>query len=332
MSRIRVFKALTAVLILNVMVFAFVSGCDDNNGGGGGMNCCQFAESCQENIGQQNCTDQGGVFVQNAQCVVDPDLGLGLCIPVATPTPVPTPSPTPTPIVTPTPTPTATATPTPTPTPIVSPTPTPTPTGPPTCEDVPARMDDAFFEQFAVTYTGEAEVMVCDSGDNADIPCGSDADCPPDGQCVPGEPIQIVKVLTSDLTPPLEPLCTLVLNTEFMFMGLSINVAITTTGVITMDGSMCIFDGADATVMVLGMNVDATIVSGSATLSGDGQLLSLAETVVDVGPPLDMQVSVPAVGPCTCESVEPIVQEVRVQEAQRIHSEKMKELGIDMGN
>jgi len=292
MSKVQVFKALIAVLILNVMVFAFVTGCDDNDGGGG-MNCCQFLETCEGNIGQQNCADQEGEFVQNAQCFED----VGLCIAVATPTPTPTPSATPTPTPAATPTPTPTATPTPTPTPTVSPTPTPTPTA--SCETVPDRMDDEFFELNAVTYIGE---VVIDE-----------------------EPVEVVKVLTADLTP-FVPECMIVVNTEIM----GIPATVPLTGVISEDGTMCTFDGTDTVIMTGIGNLNAMIISGSATLSAGGQELSLSVIMADVEE-IGVQ-SIGPVGPCTCQSVEPIAPEARTEDALRIHGEKMEELGIGTGN
>ncbi|MGB7293582.1 MAG: hypothetical protein WBD99_15545, partial [Thermodesulfobacteriota bacterium] len=292
MSRMQVFKALIAVLILNVMVFAFITGCDDEDGGGG-MTCCQILETCQGNIGQQNCTDQGGEFFQNAQCFED----VGLCIAEATPTPTPTATATPTPAGSPTPTPTASPTPTPTgsptPTPTASPTPTPTPV-PGACEGVPDRMDVEFFEQNAVTYIGSFL----------------------------GEPI--VKVLTADLTPP-PPLCTIVVNGVFG----GISGIITLTGVIEADGVTCTFDGDETILEAEGVVFDVTITSGSAMLSPNGQELSTSQIVgvlflngMNLG-----EFDVDPIGPCTCTSVEPINQGARTEDAQRIHSEKMEELG-----
>jgi hypothetical protein len=168
-------------------------------------------------------------------------------------------------------------------------------------DGVPDRMDDEFFEQNAVTYTGEFEV---------------------DG----GETVEIVKVLTSDLTPP-APLCTIVINTVVM----GIPATLTLVGVIEEDGVTCTFDGSDTTIETSLGNFDAMIISGFATLSDDGQVLSLSEIVADVEQPIGVQ-TVPAVGPCNCVSVEPIVQEARTQDAQRMHREKMIELGIEIGN
>jgi hypothetical protein len=173
--------------------------------------------------------------------------------------------------------------------------PTPTPLS---CGDVPDRMDDEFFEQNAVTYAGEV--------------------------LVDEETVEIVKVLTSDLTPP-KPQCTIVINTEVM----AIPATLTLTGVIEEDGVTCTFDGAD-TIIETGLgDFAAMIISGSATLSNDGQVLSLSEIVADVEG-LGEQ-TVPAAGPCNCVSVEAIVQEARTQDAQRLHRKKMTELGIEMG-
>ena len=242
MSRKQVFKALIAVLILNVMVFAFVTGCDDKDGGGG-MNCCQFLETCEGSIGQQNCADQGGDFVQNAQCFDD----VGLCIAVATPTPTPTPSATPTPAPTPTPTPTASPTPTPTPTVSPTPTPTPTPTPAPTCGGIPtpARFDDLFFMTNLVAYECTSE-----AGD-------------------------ATLVVSSEDTPG-GPFCMIALDTMIM----EIPVMGTITAPITPDGSMCIFD--DTEFVVTNLPIDPIpIVSGKATLSEDGQTLETTEIIVE---------------------------------------------------
>lgn len=173
------------------------------------------------------------------------------------------------------------------------------PPTPLSCDDVPGRMDDEFFEQNAVTYTGEALV----------------------GE----ETVQIVKVLTSELTPP-EPLCTIVINTEVM----TIPATLTLTGVIEEDGVTCTFDGTDTIIDTGLVGLAAMIISGSATLSNDGQFLSLSEIAADVAG-LGEQ-TVPAAGPCTCISVKPIVQETRTQDAQRMHSENMEELGIETRN
>jgi hypothetical protein len=160
-------------------------------------------------------------------------------------------------------------------------------------------MDDEFFELNAVTYIGE---VVVDE-----------------------EPVEVVKVLTSDLTP-LVPECMIVINTEIM----GIPATLTLTGVIEEDGVTCTFDGT-ATVIMTGIgNFDAMIISGFATLSASGQELSLSVIVADVEE-IGMQMIGP-VGPCTCQSVEPIDQEARTEDAQRIHQEKMEELGIGTGN
>ncbi len=94
MSRIRVFKALVAVLFLNVAVFVFISGCDDNNGGRK-INCCEFLDFCQAgtDVTANSCSQDGGAFFPNQQCSID----TGNCQPFATPTPTPTASPTPQP-------------------------------------------------------------------------------------------------------------------------------------------------------------------------------------------------------------------------------------------
>jgi hypothetical protein len=159
-------------------------------------------------------------------------------------------------------------------------------------------MDDVFFEQNAVTYTGQFE----------------------------GEPV--VKVLTADLTPP-PPLCMIVVNGVFA----SISGTITLTGAIGADGVTCTFDG-DETILVTEFgDLPVTITSGSATLSDNGQALStsLIEGVLEIqGMPFDFDVA--PIGPCTCVSVEPINQGARTEDAQRIHWEKMEELGIDLGN
>lgn len=169
----------------------------------------------------------------------------------------------------------------------------------PTCDDVPDRMDDEFFEQNAVTYTGEA--------------------------LVDEETVEIVKVLTSDLTPP-EPLCTIVINTEVM----GIPATLTLTGVIEEDGVTCTFDGTD-TIIETGLgDFTALVISGSATLSNDGQILSLSEIAADVEGIGEQ--TVPAPGPCTCTSVESIDQDARTQDAQKIHNNKMKELEIEACN
>jgi hypothetical protein len=161
-------------------------------------------------------------------------------------------------------------------------------------------MDDEFFELNAVTYVGE--------------------------EVIDEEPVEVVKVLTADLTP-LEPLCTIVVNTVVM----GIPATVTLTGVISEDGTMCTFDGTDTILMLEGVgNFPAMIISGSATLSDSGQALSLSAIVADVDPFGEQMI--PAVGPCTCQSVEPIDEGARTEDAQRIHQKKMEELGIGTGN
>ena len=302
MSRKQVFKALIAVLILNVVIFALVTGCDDEDGGGR-MNCCQFLETCEGNIGQQNCTDEGGEFVQNAQRFEDVEL----CIAVATPTPTPTPSATPTPAPTPTPTPTPTASPTPTPTPTVSPTPTP---GPPDCDDVPGDISDEFFQQNAVTYTGQIIVNE--------------------------EPVDVIKVLTSDGN-----VCTLVFNTVVVVdtpLGPAEINQITLMGPINGGGATCTFDETEANAVgvfltepPLPFDTTIEIATGNGTLSVDGQMLTLSNLgIVNIDPPPDV-VELDDLT-CNCESVEPVNQGARTEDAQRIHGEKVGELGIGTGN
>ena len=75
-------------------------------------------------------------------------------------------------------------------------------------------------------------------------------------------------------------------------------------------------------------NLSATIISGDAMLSEDGQTLSLSDIVAlveTIG-----QQTIPGFE-CTCESVESLLllQETRTEEVQRIHREKMEELGIE---
>jgi hypothetical protein len=164
---------------------------------------------------------------------------------------------------------------------------------------VPDRMDDVFFEQNAVTYIGEFEDAA------------------------------FVKVLTADLTP-LEPLCTIVANGQFS----GINGTITLTGVIEADGVTCTFDGTDTILETPAFDFDVMITSGAAILSANGQELSTSAimgTLELEGMPLG-EFDVLPIGPCICDSVVPVNQGARTEDAQRIHSEKMEELGIDLGN
>ncbi|MGB7293638.1 MAG: hypothetical protein WBD99_15825, partial [Thermodesulfobacteriota bacterium] len=65
--------------------------------------------------------------------------------------------------------------------------------------------------------------------------------------------------------------------------------------------------------------------------SGEALSTSLIEGFFEIGmEPVNFDVA--PIGPCTCVSVEPIDQGARTEDAQRIHSEKMEELGIDLGN
>jgi hypothetical protein len=101
-------------------------------------------------------------------------------------------------------------------------------------------MDDQFFQQNAVTYTGEVNM----------------------------DPVE--KTLTSD-----GMLCTIDIVATITGLG---NVMGTLMGEISMDGTMCDFAGTTFEVTDPVMLV-IEIVSGQATLSSGGQTLSLSDIV-----------------------------------------------------
>jgi hypothetical protein len=322
-------KMFSCIMLASFLAALFIGvlACDIENQGGEKVNCCQFVDSCRDGVGlsEAQCNADGGDFLPNAQCFED----VGLCLgvePTPTPAPTPTPGPTPTPQPSPTPGPTPTPQPSPTPEPSPTPTPAPSPTpAPPTCEDVPDRMDDPFFTNSnAVTYEGTAVPNICDGGTNDGLPCQDDEDCPPDGQCVEGDPVDVVAVLTAEITPD-GPFCMIALNTAFPGIG---NVAGTLTGPITPDGTMCIFDGTTFQVTVP-IAIGVAVVTGKATLDG-GEVLTVTDFVI-VNPLDMMEVPIPD-STLTCVSVTPINDVAKTQEIQIIHREKLDELGIEIGN
>ncbi len=188
--------------------------------------------------------------------------------PRPTPSPTPTagpPTPTPVPTVTPVPTPTPTGGPTPSPTPIASPTPTPTPTPePPDCEDVPSRFDDDFLEQFIVTYLGET-----------------------------GMSEEVLALLTKEGAS-----CQIAISTVVPNIG---DVAGTLMGNITPDGTMCDFAGTTFE-LILPVETSLDIISGKATLSDGGNVLTFSDIVVIIN---NDEVEIAGVE-TTCQLVEPL--------------------------
>ena len=139
---------------------------------------------------------------------------------------------------------------------------------------------------------------------------------------------EVVKVLTSDGTD-----CTIVINTMITIetpFGLVTITQITLMGpIISPDGTMCDFAGTSAEVVTdVAGTLTVEIVSGKATLSPDGKMLSLSDIeIVDPANPPDTIIITGF--SCTCESVDPIDQGARTEDAQRILREKMEELGIE---
>jgi len=131
-------------------------------------------------------------------------------------------------------------------------------------------MKDPFFQN-EVTYTGEITI---------------------DSEVFP-----VSKVLTSDGV-----LCTIVLDT--VVPPDNNPVTGTLTGEISPDGTMCDFAGTkfDVTFPIAAM-ID--ILSGKATLSGNGQLLSLTDFVIIFPPPDELPI--PDLLDCNCESVAPVM-------------------------
>ena len=130
-------------------------------------------------------------------------------------------------------------------------------------------MKDPFFNQNAVTYTGQTLV---------------------DGQFV-----EVVQVLTSNGV-----LCTIELDTVIPDPDAGpVPVAGILMGPITQDGTMCDFAG---TTFQLTFPIPAmvVIVSGKATLSSNGQVLTLSDIVVIPEQPT----TIPGIS-CNCESVGP---------------------------
>jgi hypothetical protein len=136
-----------------------------------------------------------------------------------------------------------------------------------TCDDVPSNMDDSFFEQNAVTYTGVVDMNL------------------------------VEKVLTVELTPG-GAFCTIDIDTIITGIG---PVSGTLMGEISEDGTTCDFTGTtfDVTDPI---EISIDIVSGQAILSEDGQVLSLTDFVI-IDPTTDEQVAIPDVS-CTCEDVD----------------------------
>jgi hypothetical protein len=132
---------------------------------------------------------------------------------------------------------------------------------------VPGDIRDVFFQQNAVTYTGQIIVNE--------------------------EPVNVGKILSSDGTD-----CTIVLNTEIM----GIPALFTLMGPISMDGSMCDFAGTETVIMTGLGPLNATINSGSATLSADGQTLGISNIDATVQDPIgDIMINA---FECTCDSVD----------------------------
>ena len=130
-------------------------------------------------------------------------------------------------------------------------------------------MKDAFFQQNAVTYTGEITI---------------------DSEVFP-----VSKVLTSDGTN-----CTIVLDTVIPPAN---PITGTLTGEISPDGTMCDFAGTKFNVTFpIATMVD--ILTGKATLSGNGQVLSLTNFVIIFPPETPTQLPLPDIS-CNCASVAP---------------------------
>ncbi|MCI0455312.1 MAG: hypothetical protein L0Y68_10010 [Candidatus Dadabacteria bacterium] len=136
-----------------------------------------------------------------------------------------------------------------------------------TCDDVPSNMDNSFFEQNAVTYTGVVDM----------------------------NPVE--KVLTVELTPG-GAFCTIDIDTIITGIG---QVSGTLMGVISEDGTTCDFAGTPFEV-TSPVEISIDIVSGQAILSEDGKGLSLTDFVI-IDPNTDEQVDIPDVS-CDCESVD----------------------------
>jgi len=139
---------------------------------------------------------------------------------------------------------------------------------------------------------------------------------------------EVVKVLTSDGFD-----CTIVINTmitiDTQFGPVTITQITLMGPIISPDGTMCDFAGTSAEVVTTNAGtLTVEIDSGKATLSPDGQMLSLSDIgVVNPAPPPDIVIITGF--SCTCESVDPIDQGARTEDAQRILREKMEELGIE---
>ena len=114
---------------------------------------------------------------------------------------------------------------------------------------------------------------------------------------------EVVKVLTSDGFD-----CTIVIDTMITIeteFGPVVITQITLMGPISPDGTMCDFAGTSAEVVTdVAGTLTVEIASGEATLSPDGQMLSLSDIeVVDPNSPDPVIITGFS---CTCESVEPL--------------------------
>jgi hypothetical protein len=137
-----------------------------------------------------------------------------------------------------------------------------------TCDDVPARMDDPFFEQNEVTYMSVLE------GD------------------------QIFETLSSELTPG-GAFCTLVYE-EGDLNGFGPG-AITFEGEISDDGTTCDFIGTEATLVIQDETVEGMVDSGMARLAGEFELEDLFLDDLDAVFPIIGEFA-QDIG-CQCESV-----------------------------
>jgi hypothetical protein len=135
-------------------------------------------------------------------------------------------------------------------------------------------MDDVFFGQNEVTYAGQ--------------------------RMDEGESVDVFKVLTSVLTPTEK--CMIMVSTTFDMLP----TTLTLTGAIQADGVTCKFDGTSTVLMTPVGDFDATITSGSAMLSDNGQALSMSEIMAVVtANGMQFNQTVAAFGPCDCVSVAP---------------------------
>ena len=137
----------------------------------------------------------------------------------------------------------------------------------------------------------------------------------------------VVEVLTSDGSD-----CTIVFNTMVEFQPGFTITRIMLMGPISMDGTTCDFAGTTAIVVLEDDNVvpaQVKVNSGTATLTFDGKVLGLSD--IEVVNFADSPVTIPGFN-CDCHSVEPIDQQARTQDAQRIQRQMMEDYSIDTGN